>query len=112
MTISTILLQQAQGDGLMQIGMIILLVVVFYFFMIRPQQKRQKDLRKFRESLQVGDSVVTSGGIYGKIRRIKENVFSVEIASNTIITVDKNCVYPSAQEALQDAAQEQKAENK
>lgn len=108
MTTSFILLHAADNSGLMKIAMIVLLVVVFYFFMIRPQTKRQKEIRKFRESLGVGDNVVTAGGIYGKVRAIKENVFVIEIANGVKITVDKNSVYPSAQEALSAAEGEQK----
>ncbi len=103
MTTNFILLEQAAGDasGLMNIGMIILLVVVFYFFMIRPQQKRQKEIKKFREGIQKGDRVITAGGIHGKVRDIKETAFVVEIAPNTTITIDKGSVYPSAADVQQ-----------
>lgn len=83
--------------------MIVLLVVVFYFFMIRPQQKRQKEIKKFREGLQTGDRVVTAGGIYGKIRGVKETTFVVEVSNGVNITIDKNSVYPSAEVANNDA---------
>jgi len=69
---------------------LLLIVVVFYFFMIRPQMKRQKETRKFRESLSKGDKVVTTGGIYGKIVEVKETVIVLEIAKEVQITVDKN----------------------
>lgn len=112
MTTNMILLQApAQGgSGLMNIGMIVLLIFIFYFFMIRPQQKKQKEIRKFREAITEGDRVVTAGGIYGKIRRVKENTFVIEIANGVNITVDKNSVYPSAEEAQTDAKADQ--ENK
>ena len=58
---------QAGGAGVMNIVMIVALIAIFYFFMIRPQQKRQKEIRKFREGLNVGDRIITAGGIYGKI---------------------------------------------
>ena len=76
MTLLTILLQQQgqQGAGWSSIIMMVALVAIFYFFMIRPQTKRQKEIRKFREALSVGDKVVTAGGIYGKIKEIKEFV--------------------------------------
>jgi preprotein translocase subunit YajC len=90
------------GQGTMNILMIVLLVVIFYFFMIRPQQKRQKEITKFRQNVAEGDRVITAGGIYGRVRRIKETTFSIEIAPNTVITVDKNMVYPSAPDAQQD----------
>ena len=95
-------------SGMMNIVMIVLLVAIFYFFMIRPQQKRQKEITKFRENVAVGDRVVTAGGIFGKIRGVKDTTFSIEIAPNTVITIDKNSVYPTAQEAQQDVDAEKK----
>ena len=97
-----VLLQEAApaaGSGMMNIVMIVALIAIFYFFMIRPQQKRQKEIRKFRDSLTVGDRVITAGGIHGKIRGIKDNAFIIEIADNVKITIDKGSVYPSATEA-------------
>jgi preprotein translocase subunit YajC len=71
---------------------LLLIIVVFYFFMIRPQMKRQKDLRKYREALQKGDKVVTTGGIYGKINAIKDNHIIVEIDENVKIKIDKSAI--------------------
>ena len=69
---------------------LLLIIVVFYFFMIRPQVKRQKETRKFRESLAKGDKVVTTGGIYGKISEVKDTYIVLEIAKDVLIKVDKN----------------------
>jgi preprotein translocase subunit YajC len=95
-----ILLQETaqKGSPLMSFLPIILIIAVFYFFMIRPQQKRQKEIKKQRESMQVGDKVVTSGGIYGKVKEIKDNAVIVEIAENVRIKVDKNYVFASAED--------------
>jgi preprotein translocase subunit YajC len=91
-----------QGGGLSGILMMVLIFVVFYFFMIRPQQKRQKEIKKQRESMQVGDKVITSGGIYGKIRELKDdNTVIIEIAENVRIKVDKTSVFLSVQDAQQ-----------
>lgn len=60
------------GEGGSQLIMLVLILGVFYFFMIRPQMKRQKELKKFRESLTVGDKVVTIGGIHGKILEVND----------------------------------------
>ncbi|MCI8997562.1 MAG: preprotein translocase subunit YajC [Muribaculaceae bacterium] len=98
-------LLQAEGAAWTNILMIVLLIGIFYLFMIRPQQKRQKEIRKFREGLAAGDSVVTAGGIYGKVRTVGETTFTIEIAKDVRITVDKGSVYPSAVQASQDAAQ-------
>ena len=92
--LNIILMMQPQGeDGanpLMSFLPLLLIVVVFYFFMIRPQMKRQKETRKFREGLAKNDKVVTTGGIYGKITEIKETTIILEIAKDVKIIVDKN----------------------
>ena len=82
----------AQGNPIMQFLPFILIIVVFYFFMIRPQMKRQKELRKFREALKKGDKVVTTGGIYGTVTEIKDDAIIIEIADNVKIKVDKSAV--------------------
>ena len=104
MNLLSILLQAAApaAGGASQysgILMMVLIFVVFYFFMIRPQTKRQKEIKKQREAMKPGDSVVTSGGIYGKVKDIKETTVIVEIADNVRIKVDKNSVFASAQDA-------------
>ncbi|MEZ7867857.1 MAG: preprotein translocase subunit YajC [Paludibacteraceae bacterium] len=88
--------QQGGMGAYSGILMIVLIFVVFYFFMIRPQTKRQKEIKAQREAMKQGDRVVTSGGIYGKIRDIKETTVTVEIADNVRITVDKNSVFATA----------------
>ncbi len=89
--------QQGGGmGGYSGILMMVLIFVVFYFFMIRPQTKRQKEIKAQREAMKQGDRVVTSGGIYGRIRDIKENTFTIEIADNVRITVDNNSVFATA----------------
>ncbi len=72
--------------------MMVLIFVVMYFFMIRPQQKKQKEVVKFRESLKKGDKIVTIGGIYGTIVEVKETSLLVEIDNNVKIRVDKSSV--------------------
>lgn len=106
MILSNILLQAAPasggglfGPGAQQIFFLLLIFVVFYFFMIRPQAKKQKEIKKQREAMKPGDQVVTSGGIYGKIKDIKETTVIVEIADNVRIKVDKNSVFATAQDA-------------
>lgn len=89
----SVLLQAAPGGGIGNIVLIVLMVVVFYFFMIRPQQKRQKEIKKFQESIQPGTEVVTTGGIYGKVKDIKEKYLIVEIAENIRIKVEKSACF-------------------
>ena len=93
MALLTILLQQTgtpQGSPWGSILMMVALVAIFYFFMIRPQTKKQKEIRKFRDSLSVGDKVITAGGIYGKIKEIKGEDVILEIADNVRIRVAKS----------------------
>ncbi len=77
----------------------ILVIVVFYFFMIRPQMKRQKELKAFRESLTVGDKVVTVGGIHGKILEIADTTVLLSCESSTKMRVEKSALVSSYSEA-------------
>lgn len=76
--------------------MMVAIFAVFYLFMVRPQQKKQKEIEKARASLSKGDSVVTSGGIYGKISKIHDDCFEIQIAEDVCIKVDKNSVFKSS----------------
>ena len=104
MNLQTIILQETTGGGGYQmILMMLLIVVVFYFFMIRPQSKRQKEIRKFREGMKSGDKVVTAGGIHGRIKEVKEDCLILEIAENVRIKIDKASVFASAADTQQQA---------
>lgn len=83
-----------EGGGYQSFIFLILILVVFYFFMIRPQMKRQKEMRKFRESLGKGDKVVTAGGIHGKIKNMNETTIDIEISDGVVITVEKSTINP------------------
>ncbi len=72
---------------------LLLIILVFYFFMIRPQMKKQKELRNFRSSLKVGDKIITSGGIFGKINDIHDNVVLIEVEDKMKLKVDINSVF-------------------
>lgn len=87
-----------QYSGLL---MIVALFAIMYFFMIRPQQKRQKEIQNFRNSITVGQAVVTAGGIYGVVKQIDENdnTLKIEVANGVCIKVDRNSVYAQAQPA-------------
>lgn len=89
----------AQGGGIMGFLPIILIFVVFYFFMIRPQMKRSKELKAFRESLVKGDKIMTTGGIIGKVLEINDD--SVLISSDgTKLRLDKSAIIINAQDSL------------
>lgn len=92
----------AQGGATsswMNIGMIVLIFVIFYFFMIRPQQKKQKEIKSFQDSLENGKKIITQGGVYGTIREVKENYVVVEISDGVKIKVNKNMVFDSPEDA-------------
>ncbi len=102
--INYLLMMQPEGqeaNPMMSFLPLLLIIVIFYFFMIRPQMKRQKEIRKFRESLSKGDRVVTTGGIYGRIIEIKETTVILEIAKDVQIKVDKNGIIKDMSDANQ-----------
>ena len=88
----------AGGGGMMWI-MLIAMFVIMYFFMIRPQNKKQKEIANFRKSLQVNQSVITAGGIHGTIKEITDDYIVLEIASNVKIKIDKNSIFADASAA-------------
>lgn len=80
------------GGGSMQLVMLLLILGIFYFFMIRPQMKKQKELKKFRSGLAVGDKVVTIGGIHGKILEINDTNILLSCEGSAKVRVEKNAV--------------------
>ncbi len=82
-----------------QMVMLVLILVVFYFFMIRPQMKKQKELKKFREGLSVGDKVVTIGGIHGKILEVAESTILISVDTGKL-RLDKSAISSSAEDKL------------
>ena len=89
------------GGGLTMLLMLALIFVVMWLFMIRPQQKRQKELNSFRDSLKKGDKVVTVGGIYGTVLEVNENKVMLEIDKDVKIKVDKASLVKDFSEAQQ-----------
>lgn len=88
--------QAAQGGGGMSfIIMMIAIFAIMYFFMIRPQQKRQKEIQTFQNSLAEGTEVITGGGIYGTVKKIDlaNGTVDVKIADGVVIKVDKGYVF-------------------
>ena len=86
------ILLQAAGTGTSSLIMFGMIFAVMYFFMIRPQIKKQKKERAYREALKKGDSVVTIGGIYGKITDVKQDSFIIEVHGGTNLKVAKTAV--------------------
>lgn len=98
MNIIVLAAQQAQGGGMGMIIMMVALFAIMYFFMIRPQQKKQKEIRKFQNALAEGTKVVTGGGVYGTVKRVdlEAGTVDVEIARGVVITVAKGYVFADA----------------
>ena len=80
------------GGGGMMILMMVAIFAIMWLFMIRPQQKKQKEMQKFRQSLQSGDKVITAGGIYGTIKEVKDAYILLEVDKGTDIRVDKSMI--------------------
>lgn len=78
--------------------MMVLLFAIMWFFMIRPQQKKQKEIQKFQNALAEGQTVVTGGGLHGTVRKVDlaAGTIDVEIARGVVVTVDKGYVFKDA----------------
>lgn len=96
--------QAGQGSPLPMILMMVAVFAIMWLFMIRPQQKKQKQIREFQNSLQNGASVVTGGGIYGIVKHIDADnkKVDVEIARGVVITVDKLYVFRAVEDTRTD----------
>ena len=88
MNVLTVLLQQ-QGSGMSMIFMMIAIFAIMYFFMIRPQNKKQKEIQNFRNSITPGQDIVTAGGIYGKVVGIENETVNVEVAKGTVMKISR-----------------------
>lgn len=95
-----ILLQAQQGSGLGQILIFVAIIGVFYFFMIRPQQKKAKDQKKFTEEVKKGDYVVTIGGIHGRIAEIEGDTIILEVERGARIKLSKSAISMESTKAV------------
>ncbi len=84
-----------------QLIMILLIIVVFYFFMIRPQMKKAKEEKLFKQSLLKGDKVVTIGGVHGKIIDVNDTTFIIEVDNNVKLKVEKTAISAEATKQYQ-----------
>ncbi len=90
----SILLMATGGasSGITNLIFPVLLIIVFYFFMIRPQLKKAKEQKKFRENITKGDKVITIGGIHGKIVDVQETTFIIEVEGGHKLKIEKSAV--------------------
>ena len=100
----SILLQTSTGFGLENFLLIGGILVVFYFFMIRPQQKKQKDQKRFTESIKRGDQVVTVGGIHGRVSAIEDNTVLLDVEKGAKIRLDKSSISLEASKKLTESS--------
>ncbi len=91
----------ATGGNWTFLIMMAAIFVVMYFLMIRPQKKRQKELKEYRDNLKKGDKVITAGGIYGTIAEVKENYVLLEVDTNVKIRVDKSTLVKDSSDIQQ-----------
>jgi len=106
MNLLTVLLQApaAPQSGMGQYSgfiMIAAMIAIFYFLMIRPQQKKQKDLQRSREAMKNGDKVITAGGIHGRIKEVSDTSMLIEVSDGVRIRVEKSSVYASPEDIQQ-----------
>ncbi len=80
------------GGGMLGMLPLLVIVAIMYFLLIRPQQKRQKDVKQMQSSLRVGDRVTTTGGMHGTIATISETTVSLKIAEKVKIEVDRSAI--------------------
>ena len=89
---NSILLQTPDGGMLPQLLMFGAIILVFYFFMIRPQQKKAKDQKKFRDELTKGMQVVTIGGLHGRLTAVNEETAEIEVDKGVRLIFDKSAI--------------------
>lgn len=83
---------QSAGDIIYMLAPFILIIVVFYWLILKPQQKKQREMSDLRTNLKKGDRVITSSGIYGTVMQIDENTAILRIADNAKIKILKNAI--------------------
>lgn len=89
---TTLILLQGSAGGLIQLLPIFLIVAVFYFLLIRPQQKRQRQLQETIATLKIGDRVVTTGGIIGVITTVRDTSFLIRSADKSILEIARSAI--------------------
>jgi preprotein translocase subunit YajC len=92
MTNTLLMAGGGQGGSIASFIPMILIIVVFYFFMIRPQLKKAKDQKKFRENIKLGDKIVTIGGIHAKISEVGETTFTITVEGGVKLKIEKSAV--------------------
>jgi preprotein translocase subunit YajC len=101
---NAMILLQAQEQNPMAFWLMMgLMMVVFYLFMIRPQQKKAKEARKFREALQKGSKVVTIGGLHGKVAEVADTTVLLEVDNGVKLRFEKSAIAADSSQQLNEA---------
>jgi len=82
----------APGGDLMSFLPMIIIFVLFYFMLIRPQMKQAKQQKAMIDAIKIGDEIVTAGGVVGKVTKVSDGFVSVEIANNTVISIQRQAI--------------------
>lgn len=88
----TLLILQSGAGGLIQLMPILLIILVFYFLIIRPQQKRQRQLQETIANLKIGDRIVTTGGVIGVITTVRDTSFLIRSADKSILEIARSSI--------------------
>lgn len=101
--------QGAQGSpgGLTAFMPLIILFIIFYFLLIRPQQKRARETQTMQDSLNVGDTIITNGGLYGTIKRIEDHVVTLQCSDRVFIKIIKKAVSAKVDPITMEGAEEE-----
>ena len=94
---------QQGGNPAGSLIVMVAIIAVFYLFMIRPQMKKQKEQKKFRENLAKGDKIITIGGIHGKIVEVQDTTFTIEVEGGNKLRIEKSAVAMNAEGQLSQA---------
>ena len=96
-----LLMAPKEGENpLVSLLPLVLIIGVFYFFMIRPQMKKQKELRTFREAVKNGDKIMTIGGIHGKVVEVSDQTVVIEVEGKNRLKVEKSALVTDASAML------------
>ena len=108
----TVLLQASGGDGFTSFLPIIGMIAIFYFFFIRPQQRKQKETKKYLQEIKKGDQVVTVGGIHGKITELADTTVLIDVDRGTKLLVEKSSISLEASKRLNEKGEKKKEDKK
>jgi preprotein translocase subunit YajC len=113
MTLLNIILQSAPpGAGMQQLLLIVVIIIIFYFFMIRPQMKKAKLEKEFRETIKKGDKIITVGGIHGRVLEINDTNMMIEVDTNVKMRVERSAISVEATKIISTPKKEEKNEVK